>query len=149
MSNNIKTVYKAGIAMHFYNLERWFYLHHLRIMAEITYRFMQILLGCTIPYTCDLEKGVHIPHWHGIVLNEICKVGTGSYIFQNVTLGGAKGKHGPTIGKNCIIGSGAVVLGEIHIGDNTRIGANAVVLKDVPANCTVVGVPAKIVKHKE
>lgn len=140
---------KKGIAINFYNLERWFYLHHLQAFAEVTYRFMQFFLGCTIPYTVDLEKGCHIPHWHGIVMNEICKVGSGSYIFQNVTLGGAKGKHGPKIGKNCVIGAGAVILGEVNIGDNCRIGANAVVIHDVPANCTAVGVPVKIIRHEE
>ena len=61
--------------------------------------------------------------------------------------GGVKGRYGPNIGRNCIIGAGAVILGDITIGDNVKIGANAVVLKDVPANCTVVGVPAKIVKR--
>ena len=60
--------------------------------------------------------------------------------------GGVKGKYGPNIGQHCIIGAGAVVLGEVSIGDNVRIGANAVVLKDVPANSTVVGVPAQIIK---
>ena len=69
-------------------------------------------------------------------------------LYQNVTLGGRNGKGGPIIGKNCIIGAGACVLGEITIGDNVNIGANAVVLEDVPENCTVVGVPAKIVKRK-
>ena len=74
-------------------------------------------------------------------------LGGGTIIYQNVTLGGLKGHYGPTIGRNCVIGSGAVILGEVKIGDNVKIGANAVVLKDVPDNCTVVGVPAKIVKH--
>ena len=133
-----------GLAIKLYNAERWCYLHHLQPLANMIFRFMQLLLGCTIPYTVDLEKGVHIAHWHGIVMNVKCKVGAGSVIYQNVTLGGIKGQYGPTIGKNCIIGSGAVILGEISIGDNVHIGANAVVLKDVPANSIAVGVPAQI-----
>lgn len=136
-----------GIAMKFYHAERWCYMHHFRIGAEIIFRVMQLLLGCTIPYTAELEKGVQIAHFHSIVMNMICHVGGGTIIYQNVTLGGLKGHYGPTIGRNCVIGSGAVILGEVKIGDNVRIGANAVVLKDVPDNCTVVGVPAKIVKQ--
>lgn len=137
-----------GIAMKFYNAERWLFLHHCRIFAELLFRFMQIVLGCTIPYTAELEKGVSIAHWHGIVLNIKCFVGSGTVLYQNVTLGGLKGKYGPSIGRNCIIGAGAVILGEVKIGNNVKIGANAVVLRDVPDNCTVVGVPAKIVNQR-
>lgn len=137
---------EEGIAMKFYHAERWCYLHHFRIGAEIIYRVMQLLLGCTIPYTAVLEKGVIIAHFHGIVLNMKCFVGKGSVIYQNVTLGGINGKFGPSIGINCTIGAGAVILGDVNIGNNVKIGANAVVLKDVPDNCTVVGVPGKIVK---
>lgn len=65
-------------------------------------------------------------------------------IYQNVTIG--SGVNGPRIGKNCLLGAGCCVLGDITIGDNVKVGANAVVLKDVPSNCTVVGVPAQIKK---
>lgn len=91
--------------------------------------------------------GVQIAHWHGVVFVHKLTIDEGTIIYQHVTLGGYKGQFGPTIGKNCVIGAGAVVLGEIKIGDNVNIGANAVVLKDVPDNCTVVGVPGKIVKQ--
>lgn len=136
-----------GIAMKCYKVERWCYLHHLFFIAKIVFRLMQIFLGCTVPYTCDLEDGVIIAHFHGVVMNEKCHIGRGSKIYQNVTIGGINGEHGAYIGRNCIIGSGAVLLGEIKVGDNVRIGANAVVLKDLPDNCTAVGVPAKIVKQ--
>lgn len=62
-------------------------------------------------------------------------------------IGGVNGRHGPDIGKNCIIGAGAVILGDIKVGDNCKIGANAVILKDIPSNSTVVGIPGRIVKH--
>lgn len=137
---------KKGIAMSFYRVERWLFLHGMKRLANIWFHFMQLLLGCTIPPSCDLEEGVIIAHFHGIVFNHILHVGAGTKIYQNVTLGGAKGKYGPTIGKNCIIGAGAVILGEVNIGDNCKIGANAVVLKDIPANSTVVGVPGKIIE---
>lgn len=136
-----------GLAIKFYKVEKWLYWHKMRSLSSVWFHFMQLLLGCTIPPSCDLEDGVIIAHFHGVVMNHILHVGTGTVIYQNVTLGGYKGQFGPTIGKNCVIGAGAVVLGEINIGDNVKIGANAVVLNDVPDNCTVVGVPGKIVKQ--
>lgn len=90
---------------------------------------------------------MQIAHYHGVVFVHKLFIGEGTIIYQNVTLGGYKGQYGPTIGKNCIIGAGAVVLGEVKIGDNVKIGANAVVLKDIPDDCTVVGVPGIIVKQ--
>lgn len=136
-----------GLAIKFYRLERWFYLHKMKPLAAVVFRIMQLFLGCTIPYTCDIRGGVQIAHWHGVVFVHKLTIDEGTIIYQHVTLGGYKGQFGPTIGKNCVIGAGAVVLGEIKIGDNVNIGANAVVLKDVPDNCTVVGVPGKIVKQ--
>lgn len=136
-----------GIAIKMYRIERWFYNHKMKVCASIVFRLMQVFLGCTIPYTCDIRERVQIAHYHGVVFVHKLTIGEGTIIYQHVTLGGYKGQFGPTIGKNCIIGAGAVVLGEINIGDNVKIGANAVVLKDIPANCTVVGVPAKIVKQ--
>lgn len=134
-----------GLAIKFYRIERWLYLHKMVFAAKMIFRFMQLVLGCTIPYTCDIEKGVHIAHFHGIVFNHILHIGTGSLIYQNVTLGGINGQYGPNIGSNVTIGAGAVILGEVNIGNNAKIGANAVVLKDVPENATAVGVPARII----
>ena len=74
------------------------------------------------------------------------KLGDNTTIYQHVTIGNA---NGPKIGKNCVIGSGACILGDIRIGDNCNIGANAVVLKDVPSNTTAVGVPAKLIQHEK
>lgn len=139
----------VGIAMKIYRIQRWCYLHNLKILAKIIYRFMQIVLGCTIPYSVEIGPECVIAHWHGIVIHHLCKIGSGTIIYQNVTLGGRNGKRGPIVGDNCIIGAGACVLGDIIIGDNVNIGANAVVLESVPDNCTVVGVPAKIVKRKD
>lgn len=137
----------SGLAIKFYKIERWMYQHGMKKMAMFWFHMMQLLLGCTIPPSCDLEDGVIIAHWHGIVMNHILHVGSQTVIYQNVTLGGINGRFGPNVGRNCILGAGAVILGDVTIGDNVKIGANAVVLKDVPANCTVVGVPGKIVKQ--
>lgn len=136
-----------GIVMKFYRVERWCYLHNLKILAQIVYHGIQLLFGCTIPYAAELGEGVIIAHYHGIVIHHRSKVGAGTTLYQNVCLGGRNGRAAPVIGENCVVGAGACVLGTIYIGNNVNIGANAVVLEDVPDNCTVIGVPAKIVKR--
>ncbi len=132
------------IAIKFYRIERWSYIHHFKVTAQIMYRLLQILFGCTIPPTTEIGENVIIPHSTGIVLHQWSKIGAGTKIYQNVTIGNA---NGPVIGKNCVIGAGACILGDIIIGDNVKIGANAVVLMDVPDNSTVVGVPGRIIKR--
>lgn len=139
---------KESIAIKFYRLERWCYVHKMKILAKMIYHLMQMLLSCTIPYSAILEKGVNIAHFHGIVIHQKSKIGEGTLIYQNVCIGGRNGKGGATIGERCILGAGSCILGEITIGNNVKIGANAVVLEDVPDNCTVVGIPAKIVKKR-
>jgi len=96
-----------------------------------------------------IEPGVVIDHGFGVVIGETASVGRGSLIYQGVTLGAKKvtsGKRHPIVGKNVMIGAGAKILGHIYIGDDSVIGANAVVLMDVPPKSLVVGVPAKIKK---
>lgn len=136
---------KYGIVMKFYRMERWCYLHRLTVLARMINRFIYLQFNCYIPYTTDIGPDVEIAHGIGIVLHHFSVIGEGTIIYQNVTVGNGMG---PKIGNNCVIGSGACVLGDIVIGDNVKIGANAVVIKDVPNNCTVVGVPAKII-HRE
>ena len=133
-----------GIVMKFYRMERWCYFHHLIILAKIINRYMYLQFNCSIPYTTDIKEEVEIVHGIGIVLHQNSVIGKGTKIYQNVTIGNA---NGPRIGENCIIGSGAVILGDIRIGDNCKIGANAVVLNDIPDNCTAVGVPARIIHN--
>ena len=135
-----------GIAIKWYRRERWLYVHHLKILSKLLFRLMQIVLGCTIPPTVIIGDGCIIAHFHGIVIHHETKIGAGTTIYQNVTLGGRNGNPGPIIGENCVIGAGACILGNIKIGNNVKVGANAVVLDDIPEGCTVVGVPGKIVK---
>lgn len=136
---------KTSIVVKFYRLSRWFYNKNAIFIARIIYHSIQLIFGCTIPYSADLRKGVNFAHYHGIVIHQSTIVGENSLIYQNVCLGGRNGEKGPIIGKNCIIGTGACILGNIVIGDNVKIGANAVVLENIPNNCTVVGIPGKIV----
>lgn len=138
---------KESIAIKWYRLEKWLYIHKLELFAKIVYHLMQIFLGCTIPYSAQLDSGVNIAHFHGIVIHHRSVIGSGTILYQNVCLGGRNGKGGPRIGKNCIVGAGACILGEITIGNNVNIGANAVILENIPDNCTVVGVPGRIVKR--
>lgn len=138
---------KKSIVIKYYKVENWFYRHKMKIFAKIVYHLIQLLFGCTIPYSVELEDGVNIAHFHGIVLHQNTKIGKGTVIYQNVCIGGRNGKGGAIIGNNCILGAGCCILGKIKIGNNVRIGANSVVLEDIPDNNTVVGIPGKIVKR--
>jgi len=138
---------KLSVVMKWYRVERWFYEKKLRLPAKLVYHMIQILFGCTIPYSTVLEEGVNIAHFHGVVLHQNSRVGAGTVIHSNVCLGGRNGKGGPNVGKRCVLGTGAVILGEITIGDDVNVGANSVVLEDVPSGCTVVGAPARIVRR--
>jgi serine O-acetyltransferase len=104
--------------------------------------------GVEIHPNATIGKGVFIDHGSGVVIGETAEIGDGCTIYQGVTLGGTSLSHGkrhPTLGRNVTVGVNASVLGAIVLGDNVRVGGGSVVVKDVPANATVVGVPARIV----
>jgi serine O-acetyltransferase len=108
------------------------------------------MTGIEIHPGAQIGKRFFIDHGMGVVIGETTIIGDDVLLYQGVTLGGTgleKGKRHPTIGSNVVIGTGAQVLGNITVGDNSYIGANAVVIKDVPANSTVVGVPGRITKQ--
>ena len=116
---------------------------------EINYRAHQ-LTGCDIHPGAEIGKRFFIDHATGVVIGETAIIGENVSLYQGVTLGGVsfnKGKRHPTIGNHVVIGCNASVLGNITIGNNVRIGAGSVVLKDVPDDCTVVGVPGRIVRR--
>jgi len=104
------------------------------------------MLGCTIPPSVRLDDGVNFGHPVGIVIHQNAIIGKNTLIYQNVTIGrkDLNSQTCPTIGENCIIGAGACLLGDISIGNNVTIGANAVVVTDVPDNSVAIGVPAQI-----
>ncbi|NEP86767.1 MAG: serine O-acetyltransferase [Okeania sp. SIO2C2] len=128
------------------------YLHGLKtplIPRFISY-FARFLTGIEIHPAAQIGKGAFIDHGMGVVIGETAKVGEYVLLYQGVTLGGTgkeTGKRHPTLGKNVIVGAGAKVLGNIKIDNNVSIGANAVILRNVSVNCTVVGVPGRIVKR--
>jgi len=116
---------------------------------EINYKAHQ-LTGCDIHPGATIGKRFFIDHATGVVIGETTEIGDDVSLYQGVTLGGVstnKGKRHPTLGNHIVIGCNASILGAITIGDNCRIGAGSVVLKDVPDNCTVVGVPGRIVRR--
>jgi serine O-acetyltransferase len=106
------------------------------------------LTGIEIHPGAQIGRGVFIDHGMGVVIGETAIIGDYALIYQGVTLGGTgkqSGKRHPTIGKNVVVGAGAKVLGNLNIGDDVRIGAGSVVLRDVPSDCTVVGIPGRII----
>lgn len=107
--------------------------------------------GIEIHPGAKIGKGLVIDHGMGVVIGETAEIGDNCTLYQGVTLGGTGkdvGKRHPTIGNNVMVGAGAKVLGPFKIGDNTKIAANAVVLEEIPDNCTAVGIPAKIVRRE-
>jgi serine O-acetyltransferase len=115
-----------------------------RFLANIA----RFLTGVEIHPAARIGKGVFIDHGSGVVIGETSEIGDGCTIYQGVTLGGTSLSHGkrhPTLGRNVTVGVNASVLGAIVLGDNAKVGGGSVVVKDVPANATVVGVPARIV----
>jgi len=111
-----------------------------------------MLTGIEIHPGAVIGKGLFIDHGMGVVIGETCEVGDNVTIYQGVTLGGTgkdTGKRHPTIGSNVLIGTGAKIIGPVRVGDNSRIGAGSVVLREVPDNCTVVGIPARVVVRRD
>lgn len=125
------------------------YKLRLKLLARVISQTARFFTGIEIHPAAKIAAGVFIDHGHGVVIGETAEVGEGTVLYQGVTLGGTgkeSGKRHPTVGKDCVISAGAKILGRVNIGDRAKIGAGAVVLKDVPENATAVGVPARIVK---
>ena len=109
------------------------------------------ITGIEIHPGAKIGKGLMIDHGMGVVIGETAEIGDNCTLYQGVTLGGTGkdvGKRHPTLGNNVMVGSGAKVLGPFRIGDNTKIASNAVVLNEIPDNCTAVGIPAKVVRRE-
>ncbi|SHH44073.1 serine O-acetyltransferase EpsC [Tepidibacter thalassicus] len=142
--------YPGFHAILIYRFAHFLYKKGFFVIARIISTIARFLTGIEIHPGAKIGKRLFIDHGMGIVIGETAEVGDDVTIFHGVTLGGTgkdKGKRHPTVGNNVIISAGVKVLGPIKIGDNSKIGANAVVLKDVPSNCTVVGIPGRIVKR--
>jgi serine O-acetyltransferase len=117
----------------------------LKQLAVLQHRFWSVVTGADIPINCQLGGGLLLPHPNGIVIHPNAIIGPNCLIFQQVTIGSRDGSGSPVIGGHVDIGAGAKILGAVTLGSGTLIGANAVVLQDVPAGKTAVGIPAKII----
>lgn len=141
--------YPSFWAVFMHRIAHFFYKHRWFLVARLISQISRFFTGIEIHPGAKIGKGLFIDHGMGVVIGETTEIGDNVTIYQGATLGGTGkdvGKRHPTIGNNVMISTGAKVLGPIKIGDNCKIGAGAVVLKDVPPNCTVVGVPGRIVK---
>ena len=145
----ILLTYSGVHALMWYRLARFFYRIKLKLIARMISQAGRFFTGVEIHPAAKIEGGVFIDHGMGVVIGETAEVKTGVVIYQGVTLGGPGKEHGkrhPTVLEGAVIYAGARVLGNITVGKNAKVGASAVVLKDVPDGATVVGIPAKIVK---
>jgi serine O-acetyltransferase len=128
----------------------WMYRHNLKLIGRLVSQLARFLTGIEIHPGAAIGKRCFIDHGMAVVIGETTEIGDDVTIYQAVTLGGTgkdTGKRHPTIGNDVVISSGAKVLGPFKVGDHSKIGAGSVVLEEVPPNCTVVGIPGKIVRR--
>jgi len=139
---SFKAIINYRIAHYFYNKKHYFIARYLSEKSKIK-------TGIEIHPGAKIGKNLFIDHGMGVVIGETAIIGDNVIIYQGATLGGTgkeKGKRHPTIGNNVMISAGAKILGSFKVGDNSKIGAGSVVLKEVPPNSTVVGIPGRVVR---
>lgn len=136
-----------------YRISHYLYINKLFFLARLISQISRFFTGIEIHPGAKIGRGLVIDHGMEVVIGETSEIGDNVLLYHGVTLGGTgkdKGKRHPTVGNNVVIGAGAKVLGPIYIGSNSKIGANSVVLNNVPEGATAVGIPAKnIIKIKE
>ncbi len=140
--------YSGLHALWAYRITHWLWNHHLRLLARWLSQWARLATGIEIHPAAQIGRRLFIDHGMAVVIGETSIVGDDVTLYQGVTLGGTgkeKGKRHPTIGNSVVIGAGAKVLGNIRIGDNCRVGAGSVILRDVAHDSTVVGVPGHVI----
>ena len=148
----ILTCYAGLHAVWGYRVAHWFWQHHFKLLARLISQVMRGFSGVEIHPAAKIGKSFFIDHGMGVVIGETAEIADHVTIYHGVTLGGVsleKGKRHPTIKDHVVIGAGAKVLGNIVIGAYSRIGANAVVVRNVPPNSVVVGIPGQIVQRSQ
>lgn len=144
-------LYPGLHAIFWHRIAYFFHEYKFYFLARAISQTARLFTGIEIHPGAKIGKGFFIDHGMGVVIGETTEIGENVTLFQGVTLGGTgkeKGKRHPTLGNNVTVAVGAKVLGNIKIGDNAIIGAGSVVIKDVPPDSTVVGIPGKVVRHK-
>jgi serine O-acetyltransferase len=142
----IVLLYPGVHALWGHRIAHWFWKHNHKLSGRLLSQLTRGLTGVEIHPGATIGQGLFIDHGMGVVIGETAEIGEDVTLYHGVTLGGTsleKGKRHPTLGDRVVVGAGAKVLGAITIGDDTRIGANAVVVKSVPANSVVVGIPGQ------
>lgn len=140
--------YPGFHAILFYRLAHGLWVRKFYFVGRFVSHLGRFFTGIEIHPGARIGKGFFIDHGMGVVIGETAEIGENCTLYHGVTLGGtswAKEKRHPTLGNNVIVGSGAKILGPFEMGDNSKVGSNSVVVKEVPANCTVVGVPGRVV----
>ena len=142
-------LYNGLHAVMYYRVAHWFYTHGMKFLGRWVSQLARRRTGVEIHPAAKIGRRLVIDHGTGIVIGATAEIGDDCLLYQGVTLGGtgaAREKRHPTLGNNVMVGCGAKVLGPFKVGDNARIAANSVVLEEVPANSTVVGVPGRVVR---
>jgi serine O-acetyltransferase len=135
-----------------YRLSHWLWRHRLKLLGRYVSQIMRWFTGIEIHPGATIGPGLFIDHGMGVVIGETAELGEEVTLYHTVTLGGTslrKGKRHPTLGDRVTVGAGAKILGPIEIGSDSRVGANAVVVKSVPSNSVVVGVPGQIIARSK
>src|SRR3990172_5901015 len=146
------TCYPGLHALLIHRLTHWLWCKRLRWLARFTSHVARFLTGIEIHPGATIGRRVFIDHGMGVVIGETAEGGDDCTLYHGVTLGGTtwqKEKRHPTLGNNVVVGAGAKILGPILIGDNARVGSNAVVVKDVPPGATAMGIPARIILDEQ
>ncbi len=144
-------LYPGVHAVLWHRAAHWLYEHHRYFLARWLSQHARKTTGIEIHPGAAIGRRLVIDHGCGVVIGETAVIGDDCLIYQGVTLGGTgkdRGKRHPTLGNHVLVGSGARVLGPFKVGDNARVAAGAVVLREVPPNCTAAGVPARIVRRE-
>jgi serine O-acetyltransferase len=145
-------LYPGLHALWFHRLAHWLWQHKLRFFARLLSHVGRLLTGIEIHPGATIGHRFFIDHGMGVVIGETAEIGDDVLMYQGVVLGGTaleKKKRHPTIGDNVVIGSAAILLGPITVGDGARIGANSVVVRSVPPGAVVVGVPGRVVENRQ
>src|SRR5476651_1210746 len=143
--------YPGFHAMLFHRLSHKLWRHNFKLLARCISLFSLFLTGIEIHPGATIGQRFFIDHGMGVVIGETAEIGDDCTLYHGVTLGGTswnKGKRHPTLGNGVVLGAGAKVLGPLMVGDNAKIGSNAVVVRDVPAGATAVGIPARIIAEE-
>jgi serine O-acetyltransferase len=134
-----------------HRIAHWFYRHRRFVVARCISQTGRFLTGIEIHPGARIGKRLFIDHGLGVVIGETAEIGDDVLLYQGVTLGGTgneRGKRHPTLGNRVVVGTGASVLGNIHLGDEVKVGAGSVVVHSVPDGATVVGIPAKVMRTR-